>query len=63
MKMILILLFLSNFWLSILNSKNTTLKKKKKELIPIACHPKRWWNFCLTEDEKIEIETTFIEGL
>ena len=25
-----------------------------KELMPIACHPKRWWNFCMPEDEKKE---------
>ena len=44
-----------------------TLKALKKELneelIPIAWHPKRWWNFCMPEDEKnrIEIELTFTE--
>ena len=29
--------------------------------MPIAWHPKRWWNFCMSEDEKEEIDTIFIE--
>ena len=34
--------------------KNTRPKKKKmeRELIPIAWHPSRWWNWCMSEDEK-----------
>ena len=28
----------------------------KKELIPIAWHPSRWWDWCMSEDEKKEIE-------
>ena len=27
--------------------------------MPVASHPKIWWNFCMLEDEKIEIELTF----
>ena len=27
-------------------------KKIGEELMPIAWHPKRWWNFCMIEDEK-----------
>ena len=30
------------------------LKKKREELMPMD--PKRWWNFCMSEDEKKEIE-------
>ena len=26
-----------------------------------AWHPKRWWNFWMSEDEKKEIEPTFTE--
>ena len=29
--------------------------------MPIAWHPKRWWNFYLSEDEKKEIEPIFTE--
>ena len=45
-KMILILLF---FWLGIVKyAKGKALKKElNEELMLIAWHPKRWWNFCL----------------
>ena len=29
--------------------------------MPIARHPKRWWNICMSEDEKREIEPIFTE--
>ena len=32
-----------------------------KELIPIVWHPKRWWNFFMSEDEKKKIEPIFTE--
>ena len=44
--------------------KRKALEKKKKiseELMPIARHPKRWWNICMSEDEKREIEPIFTE--
>ena len=54
--MILMLLFLSDFWLDMLNLKNTNnLKKISEKLMPVAWHPNRWWNFCVPEDEGIEI--------
>ena len=38
------------------------LKKKiSEELMSIAWHPKRWYNFCVSEDEKKEIEPIFTE--
>ena len=63
MKMILILLFMSDFRLGLMNLKNAKHLKKKitKELMPIAWHLKRWWNFCLLENEKKEIESVFTE--
>ena len=30
--------------------------KIKKELMPIAWHSSRWWNWCVPEDEKKETE-------
>ena len=27
--------------------------------MPIAWHPKRWWRFCVLEDEEKEIELVF----
>ena len=42
--------------------KRKVLKKKlNEELMPIAWHPKRWRNFCMSEDEKKEIEPIFTE--
>ena len=36
--------------------KRKYLKKELNEdLIPIAWHPRRWWNFCMSEDEKKNI--------
>ena len=29
--------------------------------MPIVWHPKRWWNFPMSEDEKKEIDPIFIE--
>ena len=29
--------------------------------MPIAWHPKRWWNFCMSEDKKKEIDPIFNE--
>ena len=31
----------------------------QKELIPIAWHSSRWWNWCMSEDEKKEKENFF----
>ena len=31
--------------------------------MPIALHPKRWWIFCMSKDEKKEISPIFTEGL
>ena len=32
-----------------------------EELMPIAWNSKRWWYFCMSEDEKKEKEPTFTE--
>ena len=34
-------------------------KKISEELMPIAWHPKRRWNSCMSEDDKKEIEPSF----
>ena len=61
MKIILMLLFLSDFWLSIVNlKKRKSLKKElNKESMLVVCHPKKWLNFSMSKDEKKEIETIF----
>ena len=33
--------------------------KIKEELVPVAWHPDRWWNWCVPEHEKKEIEIYF----
>ena len=33
--------------------------KIKEELMPIAWHPDRWWNWCVPEHEKKELEIYF----
>ena len=44
--------------------KHKALKKESiKELITIAWHPKRWWDWWMLEDEKKEIDPIFIEEL
>ena len=45
--------------------KRQTLEKDlNEESMPIAWHPKIWWNFCVSKDEKKkEIELIFTKGL
>ena len=31
--------------------------------MPIAWDPNRWWDWCMSEDEKKEIEMIFVEEL
>ena len=33
--------------------------KIKEELMPVAWHPDRWWNWCVPEHEKEELEIYF----
>ena len=43
--------------------KRKVLKKKiSEELMPIARHPRRWWNFCMSDDEKTEIEPILLSN-
>ena len=50
-------------WSGLVNLKNAKhLKKISKVLMPIAQHPKRWQNFCISEDEKKELEPIFTEA-
>ena len=44
--------------------KRKVLRKElNEELMPVAWHPKRWWDWCVSEDEKKEIDRMFIEEL
>ena len=31
--------------------------------MPVAWHPNKWWDWCMSEDEKKEIDPVFIEEL
>ena len=31
--------------------------------MPVAWHPKRWWNWCVSEDKKMKIDPIFTEEL
>ena len=48
-------------WRSNFKKRKALRKKISEELMPIAWHPKRWWNFCMSEDENKETEPTFTE--
>ena len=53
MKMIIILLFLSHFWLGILNLKNVKhLKRYKRRINACGVASHRLWDWCVSEDEK-----------
>ena len=44
--------------------KRKELKKElSEELMPAVWHSNRWWNWCMSEDEKKEIDPMFIENL
>ena len=38
-------------------------KDLNAELMPVAWHPNRWWAWCVSDDEKKEIDPMFIEEL
>ena len=63
MKMILTLLFISDFWLGILNLKSAKNLKKSEKLLSVAWHPNRWRDQSMSEDEKKEINSMFIQEL
>ena len=57
---------LSEFWLGISNMKNINIKNLKnisEELITIVWHLKRWWNSCMSQDEKKRNRTNFYSVL
>ena len=31
--------------------------------MPVTWHPNRWWDWCVSEDEKKEMDPKFIEKL
>ena len=46
-------------WRDAYIKRKTQKAKIKEELMPVAWHPDRWWNWCVPEDEKQELEKYF----
>ena len=47
-------------WHSKFEKRKALKKELNEELMEIAWHPKRCWNFCMSENEKKEIENQFL---
>ena len=46
-------------WHSKFKKRKSLKEKISKKIMPIAWYCRRWWNFCMSEDEKKEIEPIF----
>ena len=46
-------------WYEGYKKRKTQKAKIKEELIPIAWHPSRWWDWCMSEDEKRDRKNFF----
>ena len=46
-------------WHSKFEKSKALIKELNEELMPVAWHPKRMWNFCMWEDETKETEPIF----
>ena len=57
------LLFISDFWSSLINLKNVKHLKtiQAKTLMPVTWHPTRWWDWCLAEEQKKEVASIFTD--
>ena len=47
-------------WYDCYQKRKAKKAKIKDELMPIAWHPLRWWDWCMPEDEKKEIEKFWV---
>ena len=47
-------------WHNRVKQRKVFIKDIRKELIPVAWHPIRWWNWCLPEYEKKKEENQFL---
>ena len=41
-------------WCNRYKQQKTYKKEISKDLMPVACHPTRWWDSCMSEYEKKE---------
>ena len=47
------------WWYKGYEQRKAQKAKIKEELMPAAWHPDRWWNWCVPEHEKKELEIYF----
>ena len=47
-------------WYDGYQKRKTQKASIKEELLPIAWHPSRWWDWCVPEDKKKETEKLFL---
>ena len=47
------------WWYKGYEQRKAQKAKIKEELMPVAWHPDRWWNWCVPEHEKKELEIYF----
>ena len=45
-----------------INNAKHVQKYISKELMPVAWHPTRWWDWCIPEDQKKEVKPFLDEG-
>ena len=50
-------------WYIKFENREELKKELSEELRPVARHPNRWWDWCMSENEKEEIDPMFIEEL
>ena len=46
-------------WCDAYIKRKTQKAKIKEELMPVAWHPDQWWNWCVPDYEKKELEICF----
>ena len=49
-------------WYNVYQKRKAQKAQIKEELMPIAWHPSRWWNWCVPEDKKKGTENFFEKG-
>ena len=47
-------------WRTKFEKLKTLLKELNEELMSVLCHPNRWWDRCVSENEKKETDSMFI---
>ena len=56
---IILLLFRLLAWHGKFEKHNALIKLNEKLMLVVAWHPRRWWDFCMSKDEKKEIGPIF----